>query len=140
MSFGLTNLFNTYTNDPKALQYLQNLSNDTMDAYQSRVDPNYVSTGSSSVKEQAIKDWEQEKLRRFWDGNTAERNAIQREEAVANAYVPNKVPLNSKDPYSLIDRNTGRIISLDDAQLGGISPAQYYLAVEMLKRKGYRGF
>lgn len=140
MSFGLTNLFNTYTNDPKALQYLQNLSNDTMDAYQSRIDPNYISTGSSSVKEQAIKDWEQEKLRRFWEGNTAERNAIQREAEVANAYVPSRVPLNSKDPYSLIDRNTGRIISLDDAQLGGISPAQYYLAVEMLKRKGYRGF
>lgn len=140
MSFGLTNLFNTYTNDPKALQYLQNLSNDTMDAYQSRIDPNYIPTGSSSVKEQAIKDWEQEKLRRFWEGNTAERNAIQREAEVANAYVPSRVPLNSKDPYSLIDRNTGRIISLDDAQLGGISPAQYYLAVEMLKRKGYRGF
>lgn len=140
MSFGLTNLFNTYTNDPKALQYLQNLSNDTMDAYQSRIDPNYISTGSSSVKEQAIKDWEQEKLKRFWEGNTAERNAIQREAEVANAYVPSRVPLNSKDPYSLIDRNTGRIISLDDAQLGGISPAQYYLAVEMLKRKGYRGF
>lgn len=140
MSFGLSNfLFNTYTNDLKTLQYLQNVSNDIMDTYQSRVNPN-IFTGSSSVREQAIKDWEQEKLRRFWEGNTAERNAIQREAEVANAYVPSRVPLNFKDPYSLIDRNTGRIIPLSDAQAGGISPAQYYVATEMLKKKGYRGF
>jgi hypothetical protein len=138
MSFGLSNfLFNTYTNDLKTLQYLQNVSNDVMDTYQSRVGPN-IFTGS--VREQAIKDWEQEKLRRFWEGNTAERNAIQREAEVANAYVPSKVPLNFKDPYSLIDRNTGRIIPLADAQAGGISPAQYYVATEMLKKRGYRGF
>jgi len=138
MSFGLSNfLFNTYANDIKTLQYLQNVSNDVMDTYQSRVGPN-IFTGS--VREQAIKDWEQEKLRRFWEGNTAERNAIQREAEVANAYVPSRVPLNFKDPYSLIDRNTGRIIPLADAQAGGISPAQYYVATEMLKKRGYRGF
>lgn len=138
MSFGLSNfLFNTYANDIKTLQYLQNVSNDIKDTYQSRVDP--IFTGSS-VREQAIKDWEQEKLRRFWEGNTAERNAIQREAEVANAYVPSRVPLNFKDPYSLIDRNTGRIIPLGDAQAGGISPAQYYVATEMLKKRGYRGF
>ena len=61
---------------------------------------------------------------------------------MAQAYAASVKPTryNPNDIYSLVDRNTGRIIPLADAQAGGISPAQYYVATEMLKRKGYRGF
>lgn len=74
MSFNLSSLFDVYSSNPRANRYLQNLSNDAMDAYLTRVDPEYVSDGSSSV------------------------------------------------------------------QAGGITPAQYLLATEMLKRREYRGF
>lgn len=144
MSFNLPSLFDVYSSNPRANKYLQNLSNDAMDAYLTRVDPEYVSDGSSTVQNQAIADWEREKaIRANQLANTAERNQIQQDRAVENTYrasVPQSRPLNANDPYSLVDRNTGRIIPMADAQAGGITPAQYYLATEMLKRRGYRGF
>lgn len=144
MSFNLSSLFDVYGSNPRANRYLQNLSNDAMDAYLTRVDPNYVSDGSSAVQAQAVADWEREKaIRNNQIANTAERNQIQQDRAIENAYrasVPQSRPLNANDPYSLIDRNTGRIIPMADAQAGGITPAQYYLATEMLKRRGYKGF
>lgn len=143
MSFNLPSLFNVYTSNPKANRYLQNLSNDAMDAYLTRVDPEYVSDGSSAVQAQAVADWEREKaIRNNQIVNTAERNQIQQDRAIENAYRASTSPrtLNANDPYSLVDRNTGRIIPMSDAQAGGITPAQYLLATEMLKRRGYRGF
>ena len=144
MSFNLPSLFDVYSSNPRANRYLQNLSNDAMDAYLARVNPEYVSDGSSTVQNQAIADWEREKaIRANQLANTAERNQIQQDRAVEGAYrasVPQSRPLNANDPYSLVDRNTGRIIPMADAQAGGITPAQYYLATEMLKHRGYRGF
>lgn len=142
MSFNLSNLFDTYVTNPKARQYLSNLSSDAMDAYLTRVDPSYVSDGSSSVREQALADWEREKaIRANQIYNTAQRNQVQRDTQVENAYKASAPrTYNANDPYSLVDRQTGRIIPMDDAQAGGITPAQYLLATEMLKRRGYRGF
>lgn len=143
MSFNLSSLFDVYGSNPRANRYLQNLSNDAMDAYLTRVDPEYVSDGSSAVQAQAVADWEREKaIRNNQIANTAQRNQIRRDADVENVYKESTAPrtLNANDPYSLIDRNTGRIIPMADAQVGGITPAQYYLATEMLKRRGYRGF
>lgn len=142
MSFSLSSLFDTYSSNPKANKYLQNLSNDAMDAYLTRVDPEYVSDGSSAVQAQAVADWEREKaIRANQIANTAERNQIQQDRAVENAYRASAPrSLNASDPYSLVDRQTGRIIPMADAQAGGITPAQYLLATEMLKHRGYRGF
>lgn len=142
MSFNLSNVFNTYLSNPKARQYLSNLSNDAMDAYLTRVDPNHVSDGSSSVREQALADWEREKaIRANQVYNTAQRNQVQRDIQAENAYRASAPRvLNPNDPYSLIDRNTGRLIPMSDAQAGGITPAQYLVASELLKRRGYRGF
>lgn len=143
MSFNLSSLFDVYSSNPRANRYLQNLSNDAMDAYLTRVDPEYVSDGSSAVQAQAVADWEREKaIRANQLANTAERNQIQQDRAIENAYRANASPrtFNVNDPYSLVDRNTGRIIPMADAQAGGITPAQYLLATEMLKRRGYRGF
>ena len=143
MSFNLSSLFDVYSSNPRANKYLQNLSNDTMDAYLTRVDPEYVFDGSSAVQAQAVADWEREKaIRANQIANTAERNQIQQDRAVENIYKESTAPrtFNVNDPYSLVDRNTGRIVPMADAQAGGITPAQYLLATEMLKRRGYRGF
>jgi hypothetical protein len=73
---------------------------------------------------------------------SAEIAKAAQEDKVAQAYAASAKPVryNPNDIYSLVDRNTGRIIPLSDAQAGGISPAQYYVATEMLRKKGYRGF
>ena len=125
MSFNLSSLFDVYSSNPRANRYLQNLSNDAMDAYLTRVDPEHVSDGSSAVQAQAVADWEREKaIRANQLANTAERNQIQQDRAVENAYRANTSPrtLNANDPYSLVDRNTGRIIPMSDAQAGGVTP------------------
>lgn len=142
MSYNLSNLFSTYA-DNQANRYMDAFRTDALEAYQSRVNPDYVPYTGSSVREQAIADWEKEKaIRENQIANTAQRNQIRRDIALENAYKESSVPrsLNANDPYSLIDRQTGRIIPMEDAKLGGITPAQYYLATEMLKRRGYRGF
>lgn len=142
MSYNLSNLFNTYASN-QANRYMDALRTDAMEAYQARVNPDYAPSTESSVREQAIADWEREKAMRANQlANTAQRNQIQRDADVESVYRESNIPrsLNASDPYSLIDRQTGRIIPMKDAELGGITPAQYYLATEMLKRRGYRGF
>lgn len=142
MSFELSNVFDIAARNPAERRYLNDYSNDAMDAYLTRVDPNYVSDGSSSVREQALADWEREKvIRANQIYNTAQRNQVQRDIQAENAYRASAPRvLNPNDPYSLIDRNTGRLIPMSDAQAGGITPAQYLVASELLKRRGYRGF
>lgn len=143
MSFNLSNLFDVYANNDRANKYLDALKTDAMEAYQARVNPDYVPDTTSSVREQAIADWEREKaIRANQLASTAQRNQIRRDADVESVYKESTVPrtFNANDPYSLVDRQTGRIIPMADAQAGGITPAQYLLATEMLKRRGYRGF
>lgn len=140
MSF--SDLFNTYANN-KANRYMDALRTDAMEAYQARVNPDYVPSTGSSVRERAIADWEREKaIRANQLANTAQRNQIRRDADVESVYRESTTPrvFNANDPYSLVDRQTGRIVPMSDAQAGGITPAQYLLATEMLKRRGYRGF
>ena len=139
MSF--SDLFDTYASN-QANKYTDALRTDAMEAYQARVNPDYVPSTGSSVREQAIADWEKEKaIRANQIYNTAQRDQVQRDIQAENAYrASTPRVLNPSDPYSLVDRQTGRIIPMDDAQAGGITPAQYLLATEMLKRRGYRGF
>lgn len=140
MSF--SDLFDTYANN-QANKYMDALRTDAMEAYQARVNPNYVPSTGSSVREQAIADWEREKaIRANQLANTAQRNQIRRDADVESVYKESTAPraYNANDPYSLVDRQTGRIVPMSDAQAGGITPAQYLLATEMLKRRGYRGF
>lgn len=139
---GFSDLFNTYANN-KANRYMDALRTDAMEAYQARVNPDYVPSTGSSVREQAIADWEREKaIRANQLANTAQRNQIRRDADVESVYKESAAPriYNANDPYSLVDRQTGRIVPMADAQAGGITPAQYLLATEMLKRRGYRGF
>lgn len=139
---GFSDLFNTYANN-QANRYMDALRTDAMEAYQARVNPNYVPSTGSSVREQAIADWEREKaIRANQLANTAQRNQIRRDADIESVYRESTAPrvFNANDPYSLVDRQTGRIVPMSDAQAGGITPAQYLLATEMLKRRGYRGF
>ena len=140
MSF--SDLFNTYANN-QANRYMDALRTDAMEAYQARVNPDYVPSTGSSLREQAIADWEREKaIRANQLANTAQRNQLRRDADVESVYKESIAPrtYNANDPYSLVDRQTGRIVPMSDAQAGGITPAQYLLATEMLKRRGYRGF
>ena len=140
MSF--SDLFDTYANN-QANKYMDALRTDAMEAYQARVNPDYAPSTGSSVREQAIADWEREKaIRANQLANTAQRNQIRRDADVESVYKESTAPrtFNANDPYSLVDRQTGRIVPMSDAQAGGITPAQYLLATEMLKRRGYRGF
>ena len=140
MSF--SDLFNTYANN-QANRYMDALRTDAMEAYQARVNPDYVPSTGSSLREQAIADWEREKaIRANQLANTAQRNQLRRDADVESVYKESIAPrtYNANDPYSLVDRQTGRIVPMSDAQVGGITPAQYLLATEMLKRRGYRGF
>ena len=143
MSFSLSNVFDIAARNPAERKYLNDYSNDAMDAYMTRVDPNYIPSGRSYLKETAQDLWDRSRMIREGRlATSAEIAKAAQEDRVAQAYAASVKPTryNPNDIYSLVDRNTGRIIPLADAQAGGISPAQYYVATEMLKRKGYRGF
>lgn len=143
MSFELSNVFDIAARNPAERRYLNDYSNDAMDAYMTRVNPNYIPSGRSYLKETAQDLWDTSRMVREGRlATSAEIAKAAQEYKVAQAYAASAKPAryNPNDIYSLVDRNTGRIIPLSDAQAGGITPAQYLVASELLKRRGYRGF